>query len=160
MLRENIINVDDSSDLCAVLAGYFGTDMEYDLHWQHAKYSWGCPISLRVRLSAALRWLAGESYLDIWFEFGMNYDSIYQHEGVLRGILNALDDIRVIGFPKPFEALCCCCVRMGVLYSTVYMFRGSQALNNSILLWLLWSCCHCRLRWRPQDSGKYTAGIQ
>ena len=65
----------------------------------HACYSSGSPITPKTKLAVALRWLAGGSYLDICFEFGIGYGTFYQDGGVLWGTLEVLNEALNIGFP-------------------------------------------------------------
>ena len=59
----------------------------------------GSIICLRTRLACAMRYLAGASYLDICFEFGVGTGSFYADDGVLWGTLEKLDLLLTIGFP-------------------------------------------------------------
>ena len=64
-----------------------------------AENSAGSVVSMRTRLACALRWLAGGSYLDICFEFGVAPGSFYHEGGVLWGTLEAIDDAFDLYFP-------------------------------------------------------------
>jgi len=77
------------------LAEKFG-DSDFD---QAAVNSSGSTICQRTRLACALRWLAGGSYIDICFEFGVSPGSFYADEGVLWGTLEQIDCLLTIGFP-------------------------------------------------------------
>lgn len=59
----------------------------------------GSPICLRTRLACTLRWLAGGSYIDICFEFGVSPGSFYHDGGVLWGTIDMLDECFQIKFP-------------------------------------------------------------
>jgi hypothetical protein len=48
-----------------------------------ARNNSGSPISLMSRLAVTLRWLAGASYLDLCFSFGVAPSTFYHHNGVL-----------------------------------------------------------------------------
>ncbi len=66
---------------------------------KYAENSSGSNISLRTRLACTLRWLAGGSYIDICFEFGISPGSFYVNGGVLWGTIESIDRIISIGFP-------------------------------------------------------------
>ena len=59
----------------------------------------GEPISLMTRLAASLRWLAGGSYLDLCFTWGVGTSTFYADNGVLWPTLIALDGMFPMGFP-------------------------------------------------------------
>lgn len=59
----------------------------------------GSQISLRTRLACTLRWLAGGSYIDICFEFGVAPGSFFGEGCVLWGTMDMLDKSFEIGFP-------------------------------------------------------------
>ena len=73
----------------------FWEEMDVD----QAMRSSGAPISLRSRLACTLRWMAGGSYIDICFEFGIAPGSFFTENGVLWGTMKMLDDCFEIGFP-------------------------------------------------------------
>jgi hypothetical protein len=50
-------------------------------------------------LAVTLRWLAGGSYLDICFAFGVSTGSFYRSDGILWGTFAAIDNNLEIGFP-------------------------------------------------------------
>ena len=56
-------------------------------------------IPKKTKLAATLRWLAGGAYQDICFAFGIAPSAFYADEGVLWGIMTALDKTLVIEFP-------------------------------------------------------------
>jgi DDE superfamily endonuclease len=56
-------------------------------------------ISPRTRLAVTLRWLAGGSYLDICFAFGVSIGSFFKDGGVLWGTIEAINNTLEIGFP-------------------------------------------------------------
>lgn len=64
-----------------------------------AENSSGSSITMTTRLACALRWLAGGSYLDICFAFGVAEGSFFHENGVLWGTLTALDNAFEIYFP-------------------------------------------------------------
>lgn len=64
-----------------------------------AKCSSGSPIKTVTRLAEALRWLAGSSYIDLCFAWGVFVASFYGEHGVLLPTIEALDDHLKIGFP-------------------------------------------------------------
>lgn len=59
----------------------------------------GAPILLKTRLAVTLRWLAGASYLDLCFAFGISSSTFYHSDGILWPIMEALDAAFSIGFP-------------------------------------------------------------
>jgi hypothetical protein len=64
-----------------------------------AKASSGSTISLRTKLAVSLRWLAGGSYLDLCFAFGIAKGSFFHADGVLWGTLTLIDEALKIEFP-------------------------------------------------------------
>jgi hypothetical protein len=66
---------------------------------RYAQNSSGSNISLRTRLACTLRWLAGGSYIDICFEFGIAPGTFYADGGVLWGTMEHLNEVFNIGFP-------------------------------------------------------------
>ena len=56
-------------------------------------------ISAKTKLAITLRWLAGGSYLDICFAFGVGTSTFYKSDGVLWGTIAAIDNNIDIGFP-------------------------------------------------------------
>ena len=64
----------------------------HDDPYLHSKF-----ITPKTRLCITLRWLAGGSYLDICFAFGISIGSFYKHDGVLWGTIAAIDDVLEIG---------------------------------------------------------------
>jgi hypothetical protein len=54
-------------------------------------------IMPEIRLAITLRWLAGGSYLDICFAFGISRGTFYKDNGVLWGTIGAIDDFLIIG---------------------------------------------------------------
>jgi hypothetical protein len=48
-----------------------------------AKHSSGEPIAWKTRLAVTLRWLAGGSYLDLCFAWGLGVSTFYAENGVL-----------------------------------------------------------------------------
>lgn len=74
-------------------------DERMKLQRKYAINSSGSEISSRTRLAATLRWLAGGSYLEICFEFGIGHGTFYQDDGVLWGTLGIIDDAFEIGLP-------------------------------------------------------------
>jgi hypothetical protein len=43
----------------------------------------GSSIPVKTRLAVSLRWLAGGSYLDICFAWGIGHSTFYHHDGIL-----------------------------------------------------------------------------
>lgn len=64
-----------------------------------AEFSSGSAICITTRVAVTLRWLAGGSYIDICFEFGVARGTFYQDGGVLWGTLLAIDRHLMISFP-------------------------------------------------------------
>jgi hypothetical protein len=64
-----------------------------------AHNSSGAPVLLKTRLAVTLRWLAGASYLDLCFGFGIANSTFYHADGVLWPTMEALDAAYSIGFP-------------------------------------------------------------
>jgi len=65
-----------------------------------AMNSSGEPISVCTRLVVALRWLAGGSYLDICFAWGLGISTFFDTDhGVLWPTLQAINDVFSMGFP-------------------------------------------------------------
>jgi hypothetical protein len=57
-----------------------------------------------TRLAVTLRWLAGGSYLDICFAFGISTGTFFKNGGILWGTIAALNYVLEIGFPLYDEA--------------------------------------------------------
>mmetsp|Transcript_27898 Transcript_27898/g.38425 ORF Transcript_27898/g.38425 Transcript_27898/m.38425 type:complete len:142 (-) Transcript_27898:279-704(-) len=69
---------------------------------EYAIYSSGSSISKRTKLYVTLRWLAGGSYLDICFAWGIAESTFYStdHEReILWPTIEAIDEAFVIGLP-------------------------------------------------------------
>jgi hypothetical protein len=70
--------------------------------------SWKNPksISPEIKLAATLRWLAGGSYLDICFAFGLSAKGgfFYKANGPLWPTMEAIEKVLVIGFPLNDES--------------------------------------------------------
>ena len=64
-----------------------------------ARNSSGAPVLLKTRLAVTLCWLAGASYLDLCFGFGIANSTFYHADGVLWPTMEALDAAYSIGFP-------------------------------------------------------------
>lgn len=64
-----------------------------------AKSSSGSSINTITRLAVTLRWLAGASYLDLCFAWGVSKTSFFGERGVLWPIIEALDELLQLGFP-------------------------------------------------------------
>ena len=69
-----------------------------------AANSSGEVISLKTRLAVSLRWLAGGSYLDLCFAWGLGISTFYADNGVLWPTIQALDEVFPLGFPVDDEA--------------------------------------------------------
>jgi hypothetical protein len=59
----------------------------------------GSAISTETRLAVTLRWLAGGSYIDLCFAWGLSKASFYSERGVLWPTIHALDDLLTLGLP-------------------------------------------------------------
>lgn len=64
-----------------------------------AENSSGAPIVLKTRLAVTLRWLAGASYLDLCFAWGVATSTFYHADGVLWPTIAAIDAAFELGFP-------------------------------------------------------------
>jgi len=69
-----------------------------------AMNSSGSPIPLTTRLGVMLRWIAGGSYLDLCFAWGISTSTFYHENGVLWPTMEALDKAFLMGFPFGDEA--------------------------------------------------------
>jgi hypothetical protein len=80
-------------------------DSYFTINAIKAGNSSGGPISLMMRLAVSLRCLAGGSYLDICFAWGLGTSTFYAENGMLWPTLVALDSIFSMGFPvdDPFK---------------------------------------------------------
>jgi len=57
-------------------------------------------VTARTRLAVSLRWLAGGSYLDICFAWGLGISTFYDSDhGVLWPTLQAIEEVFSMGFP-------------------------------------------------------------
>ena len=54
---------------------------------------------MKTKLAITLRWLAGGSYIDICFAFGIGTGSFFHDDGVLWGTMRLIDIAFQIGFP-------------------------------------------------------------
>ena len=54
-------------------------------------------VTPKTRLAVTLRWLAGGSYLDICFAFGISTGTFYQDGGILWGTIEAIHKVLKIG---------------------------------------------------------------
>ncbi|CAM9862043.1 unnamed protein product, partial [Ectocarpus fasciculatus] len=68
-----------------------------------AERSSGSPIPVRTRLAATLRWLAGGSYIDICFAWGLAHSTFYSDRGVLWPTIEAIDAIFDIGNVRAYR---------------------------------------------------------
>jgi hypothetical protein len=60
----------------------------------------GSSIPMKTRLAVSLRWLAGGSYLDICFAWGIGHSTFYHHDGIIWPKLEAIDAAyHLIGLP-------------------------------------------------------------
>ena len=63
----------------------------------------GSITTLRTALAVTLRWLAGASYLDLCFAFGVAIGSFYADGGILWGTMEAINELFEIGLPLDDE---------------------------------------------------------
>jgi hypothetical protein len=96
-----------------------------------ATCSSGSPITTVTRLAVTLRWLAGGSYIDLCFAWGVSVASFYGENGVLWPTIEALDDHLKLGFPLKDEYS----LSRYVSYSWSYVISLINKLiaNSSIL---------------------------
>jgi hypothetical protein len=64
-----------------------------------AKNSSGSEIPTATKVAITLRWLAGGSYIDICFAFGIAPGTFYHDNGVLWGTMKIIDTLFNIHFP-------------------------------------------------------------
>jgi hypothetical protein len=57
------------------------------------------PISNKTRLAVTLRWLAGGSYIDLCFAWGISKSTFYSERGVLWPTIEAIDIAYEMGLP-------------------------------------------------------------
>jgi hypothetical protein len=73
----------------------------------------GGPIVLKTQLAVSLHWLAGASYLDLCFAFGLAISTFSHSDGVLWPTLEAIDMAFDLGFaanePVKVAKLAKCC---------------------------------------------------
>lgn len=60
----------------------------------------GSAITVRTRVAVTLRWLAGASYLDLCFAWGISSGTFYSRRGVLWPTISAMDKAFSMGFPR------------------------------------------------------------
>jgi hypothetical protein len=76
----------------------------YPLNGTKAVNSSGAAVPLKTRLAVTLRWLAGGSYLDLRFAWGLGISTFYDSDhGILWRTLQVLDEIYRMGFPADDE---------------------------------------------------------
>lgn len=56
-------------------------------------------VSAITRLAVTLRWLAGASYIDLCFAWGVSKATFFSDRGVLWPTIEMLDDVLQLGFP-------------------------------------------------------------
>ncbi len=59
----------------------------------------GGSIPLKTKLAVTLRWLAGGSYLDLCFAWGVAFSTFFHPNGVLWPTLEAIDQAYSLGLP-------------------------------------------------------------
>jgi hypothetical protein len=64
-----------------------------------ARNSSGTEISVTTRLAVTLHWLAGASYLDLCFAWGISSSSFFSRRGVLWPTISAIDKALPMGCP-------------------------------------------------------------
>jgi len=70
----------------------------------YATNSSGSSISINTRLAVTLRWLAGGSYIDLCFAWGIGHSTFFSDRGVLWPTIEALNNLFDIGVPIYDEA--------------------------------------------------------
>ena len=60
----------------------------------------GCSIPVITRVAVPLRWLAGASYLDLCFAWGVSSSTFFSKGGVPWPTISAMDKAFTMGFPK------------------------------------------------------------
>ena len=72
----------------------------FSVNVSKAVNSSGHSVTLKTRLAVSLRWLAGGSYLDLCFAWGLGILTFYDTDnGVLWRTLQAIDEVFHMGFP-------------------------------------------------------------
>lgn len=66
---------------------------------RQATNSSGSRVSMRTALAVTLRWLAGGSYIDLCFTWGIATGSFYADNGVVWGTMELIDQVFEIGLP-------------------------------------------------------------
>ena len=87
------IDKDTFEELLNQLRPYLQKNLRY------ATNSSGSSISVRTRLAVTLRWLAGGSYIDICFAWGIGYGTFFSSRGVLWPTIEAMNELFEIGVP-------------------------------------------------------------
>jgi hypothetical protein len=59
----------------------------------------GSPISNKTRLAVTLRWLAGGSYIDLCFAWGVGVSTFYSDRGIIWPTIEAIDFAYEMGLP-------------------------------------------------------------
>ncbi len=72
---------------------------------QQAINSSGSYIPSVTKLAATIRWLAGGSYLDIAFEFGLDPANFFSKHYFLWNTINAIDEVIKLGFSTNHQNL-------------------------------------------------------
>ena len=79
-------------------------ESHFNVNVAKAINSSGQPIVLKTRLAVTLRWLAGGSYLDLCFVWGVAISTFYTENGVLWPTLAAIDVVFSMRFPVNDDA--------------------------------------------------------
>ena len=108
----------------------------------------GQPVLLKTRLAVSLRWLAGGSYLDLCFAWGVAVSTFYAENGVLWPTLAALDMVFPLGFPVNDDA------KLAELSSGFYNHSGGVLDGCVLALDGFGVCTRCPFKTeviRPKD---------
>jgi hypothetical protein len=108
----------------------------------------GQPVVLKTRLAVSLWWLAGGSYLDLCFAWGMVVSTFYAENGVLWPTLAALKMVFLLGFPINDNA------KLAELLSGFYNNSGGVLDGRILTLDGFDVCTRCPLKTeaiRPKD---------
>jgi hypothetical protein len=104
-----------------------------DVDEEQAARSSGSHITFRTRLACTLRWMAGGSYLDICFEFGVAPGSFFSDGGVLWGTMDLINESFEIGFPFDNDA------KLRKIADD-FAYYSKNKMNNCVLAIDGWVC--------------------
>lgn len=122
---------------------------ESSIDEEQAARSSGSVISLRTRLACTLRWLAGGSYIDICFEFGVAPGSFFVDGGVLWGTMDLLNDLFEIGLPVHDD-------RKLRKMAREFSYWSKNKMNNCVLAIDGWVCrTRCPMKTEVEHPMSY-----